>query len=788
MKRTESKGLDPDQTAPLSGSRPDETIEADGPLLSADDGMDGHAYARSFIGRKLGEYEVIREIGHGSMGIVFEARNDRLERTVALKVLPPSLSVTSTVIKRFLREAQSVAKLNHENIVQIYNIGDQDGVYFYAMQFIEGTPLDKVLKERRLSARESAAIVAHACRALFFAHEHEIMHRDIKPANIILSYKDRPVLTDFGLARPEKAATLTESGALVGTPIYMSPEQVRGDRAGIDRRTDIYSLGITFYEMLAGVTPFEAESTQEILNKIEYHDPRPLRRVRPDIPRELETICQKAIEKEPSRRYQTAIEFALDLERFLAGDPIQARRASIGTKVIKKVSRHRTISALGLLLAIAVIASLFILQSGKVSQANETQAQYNQLIVEGTKLFRQTDYSAAEATFDHAISLLPENPLGYVERGKNSYQNRKIQTAIADFDRALELDPADARARLWRGISRMRYDDAPDAFEKGVVDLQETLHANPNDRECLLEAARLCLELAGSSVGNSTARQDFLNAANHRINNLLDQNPKDADAIVAQGLLYEEQGLLDQAYLNYQRAVDIDPTNAQAWALKSQGRPEEVEPGAVDEAGDTIQSAAPWWTVLGSQGVNWASKQVDVDDAMLDRALDALSLWDSDTPTEPEPQQPSPEPTVDPPLELDTLLGEADDLWSSGNQTEAVLLYEDLLEANPRLVEPNNRLAEFYMRDGRDPERAQTHIDQALEAAPANLRSLLIALEVYSRLKDRQRLGQVVTTIRRYYPAVESLPGFSTALELLGGQPEEPDPDEKPAGDDGDGI
>ncbi|MFH0944714.1 MAG: protein kinase, partial [Planctomycetota bacterium] len=442
-----------------------------------------------------GEYRIIREIGHGSMGIVFEARHDGLDRVVALKVLPPSLSVTETVIKRFMREAQSVAKLDHENIVRIYTTGEQDGVYYYAMQFIEGSPLDEVLKERKLSPTESAEITAQSARALFFAHEHSIIHRDVKPANIILSYKDRPVLTDFGLARPEKAATLTASGALVGTPIYMSPEQVRGDREHIDRRTDIYSLGVTFYEMLTGTTPFEAESTQEILNKIEYHEPRRVRKVRPEVPKALETICHKAIEKEAGRRYQTAIELALDLERFLNGDPIQARRTALHTRLIKKAVKHRTITTLGALLALAVVLVYFATRAGQADKKSASQAQYSQLLLEGLEHLRKGERTVAMQKYDQAIFLLPRVATAYVDRGKAFYTNEEHESALLDFGRALELDSDNVRARMWRNISKLRWGSGEDK-PPALTDLQTMLQVSPDDTNLLLEVSRTLLEMA----------------------------------------------------------------------------------------------------------------------------------------------------------------------------------------------------------------------------------------------------------------------------------------------------
>ena len=766
------EGIDPPWTKPREGDVRDDTIsgtDGDETLISSASkhGTDSRVFSRSFIGKTLGEYRIIREIGHGSMGIVFEARHDGLDRTVALKVLPPSLSVTETVIKRFMREAQSVAKLDHENIVQIYTTGDQDGVYFYAMQFIEGSPLDDVLKERKLSPTESAEIAALSARALFYAHEHSIIHRDVKPANIILSYKDRPVLTDFGLARPEKAATLTASGALVGTPIYMSPEQVRGDRVHIDRRTDIYSLGITFYEMLTGTTPYEAESTQEILNKIEYHDPRPVRKMHPGVPKALETICHKAIEKEAGRRYQTAIEFALDLERFLNGEPIQAKRTAMHTRLIKKAAKHRTITTLGALLALALVLVYFVFRAGLADEKSANTAQYNQLLLEGLGHLRQGESTVAMQKYDQAISLLPKVATGYVDRGKAFYTAAQHESALQDFERALELDPSNVRARMWRNISTLRYGSSED-HGAALVDLQEMLDVSPDDTNLLLEVSKTCLDLADQAGKNDdeVARDAFINSGYRFLAKLRDLDPENMDgladdAYVIQGLFLEEQGLMEEAHALYDLALAIDKTNVQAMTLRHVDRPEQVQPDDSDaDLASAVTGVAPWWTVLGAQGVSWASKQITVDRETLTQAASALALWDSSE----EPQEQNPTDG----LEIEQLLARAGALWSEDQIAQAAPIYEEVLARNPRLAEPNNRLAQYYLKSGTQDDLAKIHIEQALEVAPTNPKTLLIAMEVYYKTKEIENLKRVVETIRLYYPIVDANKAYRVWLDALG--------------------
>ena len=794
--------MDPDQTRPPSegGGSKDDTL-----FLSSRPAIEARQFARTFLGRTLGDYEVRREIGHGSMGIVYEARHVSLERVVALKVLPPSLSVTETVIRRFHRESSSVARLDHPSIVKIYGIGEQQGVHFYAMELIDGQPLDHALRARKLSPRECAKIAAEAARALFFAHDNGIMHRDIKPANIILSAKDRPVLTDFGLARPEKAGTLTESGALVGTPIYMSPEQVRGERAFIDRRTDIYSLGVTLYEMLTGEPPFTATSTQEILRKIEFEDPRPVRRVRADIPKPLETICHKAIEKDPGRRYQTAIELAMDLERFLGGEAIQARPPAIPSRVLRKVRRHKGIAWLVALLILLTGVSAFILvsqqrdrekaevahQNSKRAEARRQVARFEQLMTEGHELYRDGRISTALARFEQAIAVGLDDPASFVDRGKCHFKLESYGPALSDFQRALTLDAGDLRAKIWRGITRWYAGDHEER-DLGIQDIKETLEADPDDPECLLEASRLCLDLARGAE-TLVARDQFINAGFSRIMRtieLMERRNKveharlaEADqadesvlvrgldqALVIQGLLYEEMNMPDQAAATYERATKINPGNALAWTLWRSDRETDDEPAAESPTG---VPASSWMEVLMRGGLAW-SRDIDWDPDFSSKAVEALSLFPPGgrAPTSGDFAERLSDD------EVETVLARANRLWLEDEHDQAVQLYRDLVEQRLDLAEPYHRLTEYYIVDARDLTLARKHVEEARRIAPAHPMTLYLALRVYSLQRDEEKLREVWTVVRRFYPAVLAMPD----LDL--GWFEVPDEEE---GDDADG-
>ncbi|HEX6052113.1 MAG TPA: protein kinase [Gemmatimonadaceae bacterium] len=256
-------------------------------------------------------YEIAEEIGRGGMGLVFRARDVRLRRSVAIKLLPPELAFRTEIRSRFLREAQTAAQLSHPNVVPIYSVDEVDGLVFFVMALIEGESLGSQLKrERRLSLETTLRVLRDVAEALAYAHARAIVHRDIKPDNILIDrLTGRTVVSDFGIARAaEGDSRLTVTGIAVGTPAYMSPEQAMGERE-IDGRSDLYSLGVVGYQMLTGELPFSATNTPSMLMKHISDHARPIRELRPDIPPGLERTIERAMEKQPDRRWRDAISF-----------------------------------------------------------------------------------------------------------------------------------------------------------------------------------------------------------------------------------------------------------------------------------------------------------------------------------------------------------------------------------------------------------------------------------------------------------------------------------------------
>ena len=263
---------------------------------------------------ELGDYELLEEIGRGGQGVVFRARQKSLNRTVALKVISLGQWASKAHLKRFRREAEAAASLDHPGIVPIYEVGERDGSCYFSMKFVEGGQLDEVTRREPMPIRRAVELIAKVARTVHYAHEHGILHRDIKPGNILLDAKGEPHLTDFGLARlVESESSVTQTLDVLGTPSYMAPEQAVGNNAAVSSVTDVYGLGAVLYQLLTGHPPFAGGATYETIKLLVDTEPRPPRLLNPKIDRDLSTICLKCLEKDPKRRYSSALALAEDL-------------------------------------------------------------------------------------------------------------------------------------------------------------------------------------------------------------------------------------------------------------------------------------------------------------------------------------------------------------------------------------------------------------------------------------------------------------------------------------------
>ncbi len=471
---------------------------------------------------RIGDFRLVREVGRGGMGVVYEAEQLSLRRKVALKILPFAAAIDPRHLQRFRNEAQAAAQLHHSNIVPVHAVGAENGIHFYAMQFIEGQSLAQLLSElreghpiptqvvkttridvhgtpstpitsehttrRRDYFRRMAELTCQAADALEYAHQAGIVHRDIKPANLLLDSMGRLWVADFGLALIRSDTGLTATGELVGTIRYMSPEQALGKPGLVDHRTDIYSLGATLYELLTLVPPFADEDRQTLLRRLADEDPRSPRQVDKSIPIELETILIKALAKSPLDRYASAREFADDLQRFLEDRPILARRPSPLDLIAKWIRRHRLATVVGV--AVLLVLTIgFAISTAVISLEHNKTVKANELTKKAEERERQRadeayeNYRRTKRAVDLFVELSDEELLDFPPLA--ALRRRLLEAAVAYYQELTDDNRNDPAVKADLEASRER-----------LARLQEELAGlNDVNTALLLDQADVCADL-----------------------------------------------------------------------------------------------------------------------------------------------------------------------------------------------------------------------------------------------------------------------------------------------------
>jgi serine/threonine-protein kinase len=466
-------------------------------------------------------YEILGELGRGGMGVVYKARQKKLNRLVALKMVLSGGHASPDALARFLVEAQSVAALQHPNIVQIYEVGEHDSLPHFSLEFVDGAPLDRALAGKPQKPLDAAKLVETLSRAMHFAHAHAILHRDLKPANVLLTSDGVPKITDFGLAKKlEGDSSQTKDGSIMGTPSYMAPEQARGELKTLGPSADIYSLGAMLYEMLVGRPPFLGSSPFDTIMQVIKEEPVPPSRLMPKLPTDIETICLKCLQKEPSKRYASAELLAEDCRRFIAGEPILSRPISPAERAWRWCRRNPRVASLlatvaGLLVLVAVtstVSALTIAEERNLKEIQRKDAVDAREVAEAAKKAADENAKAAadqaglalttmQVLIDKVQTQLDEAPrTQQIKRDLLETAMEGLKAVAKEAERSTSIEATMLGAHMQMGGMFRQLGDTEDAmheYEKSLDIARRRAAANPDN-----DASQANLAAVLSQVGD----------------------------------------------------------------------------------------------------------------------------------------------------------------------------------------------------------------------------------------------------------------------------------------------
>ncbi|MBI5359800.1 MAG: tetratricopeptide repeat protein [Planctomycetes bacterium] len=495
---------------------------------------------------QFGRYTLEKELGQGGMGIVYLAFDPSLKRHVALKIIT---STDKEMLERFQREARAAARLKHPNIAQVYEIGVADKQNFYTMDYIEGTSLEKLIETgEQLDFKYIAHIIYQVAMALNYAHDQKIIHRDIKPANILINEEGSAYIVDFGLAKQLTGLdrSLTMSGSTVGTPDYMSPEQATGDK-DIDPRSDIFSLGATLFHCITGKLPFDGEHIYDIFSKILNEEaPAPSSIVR-TVPKDLETICLKCMAKEPAKRYQSTMELAMDIQRFLNGEPVLARRSSFIGKVLFRAKKNKP-AAIGITSAVLLLlgAGIFLL----ISHLRAAQ-KIEEYRANAFKLFLDGKFEDARVLCEKVIDLKPgdKDIAELLDKCKNTIREREEKLKKTQ-------EQAERRAKAKVILDRATGNSPP---EQRIKIASEALKADPYFGE------------AWQVIGYAYKDLSMFDKAFDAFSNAIKLTPTLAYSYYERAdITAFKRGQLNESIPDFKKVIELDPNSHIGWFARGE--------------------------------------------------------------------------------------------------------------------------------------------------------------------------------------------------------------------------
>ena len=493
-------------------------------------------------GRRFGGYDLIEEIGRGGMGVVYKARQIALNRTVALKLILSGRDASAAELERFRIEAEAAARLSHPNIVRIFDVGVAEGRPYLSLEYVDAGSLQKKLAAGPLSFREAAELTRTLALAVHDAHQQGVIHRDLKPDNVLLTANGVPKITDFGLARrqDEGPAGQTRSGAVLGTPAYMSPEQAAGDRAAIGPATDIYSLGAMLYEMLTGRPPFHAGNVIDVLSAIRNDEPLPPHRLTARLPRDLDTICLKCLAKEPARRFASAETLAADLRRFIDGEPILARRIGIAGGAWRWCRRKPLVASL--------LAALVVACSAGMAGVTWQWRRAEKIAIDAQLDRDEADRQRADAVRERNRAVAEQ------DRAEAHYlRARQVLDQLTQL--GVEMSNRQGMADTSRNI-----------LEQALTFYEGFLQERSDDPSVRLETGRACQRAAliNQQLGRMDAAEPTLRRGVKILDELIEQQPRNAEArksladcLVNLAFVLRHRGDAPASLATYERTVSV---------------------------------------------------------------------------------------------------------------------------------------------------------------------------------------------------------------------------------------